>query len=391
MMIVVKDLSAGYSKVVISGVSFRVEKGEVVGIIGPNGSGKSTLLKTISALLKPVRGVVYLDGKNVHEMSPSKLSKAMAITTTERPDVGFLTGFEVVSLGRYPYTDAFGRLNERDVEVIMESLRLVNAEHLANKPFFEMSDGERQKILIARALAQEPRVLILDEPTSFLDAKHRIEISLLLRRIAIEKGIAVILTTHDLELALRVCDRIVMVKNGRIVTEIKPEDLNCEEITNLYELDLAEFDPILGTFEVKCEGKPLVHLVCGGGSGAKVMRVLARKGIPFTTGVIHENDIDCYVARRCAFEVVVERAFDEIREDSFKKALVLVKRIGIVLDTGFPIGKLNVKNLELLEQAESSYSLRGDDELNRLGIEAKSVDLSEFIKSLQKNRDYFGD
>ncbi len=381
-MIVVKDVSAGYSKVVISGVSFEVRRGEVLGIIGPNGSGKSTLLKTISALIKPFEGVVYLNGKSVHEMKPSELSREMAITTTERPDVGFLTGFEVVSLGRYPYTDALGRLSERDVEVIMESLRLVNAEHLANKLFSEMSDGERQKILIARALAQEPKVLILDEPTSFLDAKHRIEISILLRRIAVEKGIAVIITTHDLELALRTCDRIVMVRNGRVVEILTPEDLDSEKVNDLYELKVAEFDPILGTFEVRCEGRPVVHIVCGGGTGVGIMRALVRKGIPFTVGVVHENDVDYYVGRRCAVEVVAEKAFNEITENTFNRALELVENVKLVLDTGFPVGEMNEKNLELLKHARSLYSFRTVSELRRLGIKAIPIDLLTLLKLL---------
>ncbi len=380
MMLKVNKLSAGYSNAVLAEVDLNVERGEILGIIGPNGSGKSTLLKTISAILKPMGGVVYLDGKNVHKLKPSELAKELAITITERSDVGFLTGFEVVSLGRYPYTDAFGRLSERDVEIIMDSLRLVSAEYLADKPFSEMSDGEKQKIMIARALAQQPKALLLDEPTSFLDAKHRVEIPLILRRIANEKGIAIVLTTHDIELAIRICDRIVMVKNGRIVTEGYAEDLDSEIVEELYGISVAEFDPFLGTFELKGEGRAKIHVVCGGGTGAGVMRFLAKNRIPFTAGVIHENDIDFYIAKHCAVEVVKERPYEEIRDETLEDAFRLVENCDLIIDTGFPIGKINARNLELLRTAKRVYSLRNKKELEKIGLDAEIVKMTDLLK-----------
>ncbi len=380
MMLEVSKLSAGYSNAVLAGIDLNVERGEILGIIGPNGSGKSTLLKTISAILKPMNGVVYLDGKNVHKLKPSELAKELAITTTNRSDVGFLTGFEVVSLGRYPYTDAFGRLSERDVEIVMEALRLVNAEYLADKPFSEMSDGEKQKIMIARALAQQPKVLLLDEPTSFLDAKHRVEIPLILRRIANEKGIAIVLTTHDIELAVRICDRIVMVKDGRVVAEGYAEDLDSEIVKELYGIGVAEFDPFLGTFELKGEGRAKIHVVCGGGSGARVMRLLTKNRIPFTAGVIHENDIDFYIAKHCAVGVVKERPYEEIRDETLEDAFRLVENCDLVVDTGFPIGKINARNLEVLRTAKRVYSLRSKKELEKIDLDAEVIRMADLLK-----------
>ncbi len=379
-MLRVCGVSAGYSSEVLKGVSLVVEEGEVLGIVGPNGSGKSTLLRTISAVLKPTRGVVYVNGRDVHRLKPSELAKVLAITSTERQDVGFLTGFEVVGLGRYPYTDVFGRMRREDVDVVMEALRLVNAEYLANKPFSEMSDGEKQKIMIARALAQQPKVLLLDEPTSFLDAKHRIEIPMIIRRIANEKGVAIVLTTHDIELAVRVCDRIAMIKDGKLVAEMYAEDLDSDLLRELYGIEAAEFDPYLGTFELKCGGSAKVHVVCGGGSGSRLMRLLAKNGIPFTSGVIHENDVDFRVAKHCAVEVVGEKPYEEIGEKSFKRALELVKRCDVVVDTGFPIGKINERNLEILMSAKRVYSFRSEEELRSIGLNAEVVSMSDLLK-----------
>ncbi len=380
------ELSVGYTSEVLRNVFLKARAGEILGILGPNGSGKTTLLKTLAANLKPLKGVVYVESRKIHEIKPIELAKLLSITLTERVDAGFLTGFEVVSLGRYPYVDAFGRLNNADVNAVREALKLVNAENLANKLFSEMSDGERQKIMIARALAQQPRIMLLDEPTSFLDAKHKVEIMLLLRRIANEKGIAIVLTTHDIELALRVCDRVVMIRNGKIVVEGHPEEAISEDVVrDVYEIGSARFDPSIGSFEItgRKDTDAKVHIVCGGGSGANVMRLLAKKGVPFTAGVVHEGDVDCCVARLIAAKAVCEEPYTEIGERAFERALKLAKISDLVIDTGFIVGSINRRNLELLNSSSNVISLRSKDELRKLGIDAKSIgSVGQLLKEL---------
>ncbi len=342
----------------LSDFSFKVERGEIVGILGPNGCGKSTLLKTLANILRPISGTAYIDGKEIFKLKPSELAKKMSIMLTERSDVGYLTAFDVVALGRHPHSGIFGRLNERDVEVVLECLRIVNAEHLADRLFFEMSDGERQKVLIARALAQEPEVMLLDEPTSFLDAKHKVELMLLLRKIASEKEVAVVLTTHDVELALRICDRVVLVGNGKIVREGSPEDvLTAENLSRAYGLSSAYFDACIGSFEIRNCSNAKVHVVCGGGSGSKLMRFLSKKGIGFTAGILHENDVDFVIARCLANAVVGEKPYERISDESFRKAAELIKG-KIIIDTAFPVGELNRRNLDLLELGDRVLSFR---------------------------------
>ncbi len=336
----------------------KIEKGEVLGILGPNGCGKSTLLKTLADILKPIVGAVLIDEKEVSGMSSSELAKKMSVMFTERGDLGFLTAFDVVALGRYPYLDHFGRLSDRDAEIIMDCLKIVNAEHLAKRFFFEMSDGEKQKILIARALAQEPEIMLLDEPTSFLDARHKIEIMLLLRRIAIEKEVSIILTTHDIEMALRICDRVVLVGNGRVVYEGIPEEvLTAENLSSVYGFNTAHFDAAIGSFEIKNANNTRLHIVCGAGTGAKLMRFLVKKGIGFTAGVLHENDIDCVIARSVAKEVVVEKPFEPISYNTFKKAVELAEG-RIIVDTAFPVGEFNERNFELFEVGSKVLTFR---------------------------------
>ena len=368
------DLSVGYSKAILIDLNFSVRKGEILGVLGPNGSGKSTLLKTLMRALSPLSGRVYINSSDIYSFKPSELAKKMSVMLTERSDAGFLTGFEVVALGRYPYVDAFGRLSQQDREIISECLRLVNAEHLGDRLFSEMSDGEKQKILIARALAQEPEVILMDEPTSFLDARHKIEIMLLLRRIASEKKVAIVLTTHDIELALRICDRVMLVRDGKVVAEGIPEEtLSSDVLCSVYGVESASFEIELGSFEIRRNGgESRVHVVCGGGSGANIMRFLAKKNIPFTAGIVHTSDVDYVVARSTAADIVSEMAYTTISDQNFERAKKLV-RGKIIIDTGFPVGEINQRNLELFDYAKSVLSFRSQEELEKLRIEAHQM------------------
>ncbi len=368
------NLSVGYSKPVLSDISFEVKKGEIIGILGPNGSGKSTLLRTLATNLKPIKGAVFIEKYDIFKFSPKDLARKMSVMLTDKVDCGFLTGFEVVSLGRYPYINAFGRLREKDIEVVEECLRIVNAENLSNRLFFEMSDGERQKILIARALAQEPEVMLMDEPTSFLDAKHKIEIMLLLRKIATEKSVAIVLTTHDVELALRVCDKVILLRGGRIIAEGPPEDVLTPEILrDVYGVDYAKFESSLGSFEIQNSNSKIdVHVVCGGGSGANVMRFLSKKGVGFSVGVIHANDVDFVVARNLSSEVIFEKPYRKISRNKIKEVINLIAG-KTVIDTGFPIGEMNELNLEILRAADRVLSFRCKDELEEFGIDTECI------------------
>ncbi|RLI77028.1 ABC transporter ATP-binding protein [Archaeoglobales archaeon] len=282
--------------------------------------------------------------------------------------------------------DAFGRLERHDVDVIDETLKTVNASYLSNKPFSEMSDGERQKILIARALAQEPEIILMDEPTSFLDAKHKIEVMLLLRKIANEKGVAIVLTTHDIELSLRICDKVILVKNGKIFAKGLPEEiLTVKTLETVYGTSSASFEASLGTFELCRENRNVnLHIVCGGGTGVNLMRFLAKKGVGFTAGVIHSNDIDFIVARNTASIVIHEEPYRKIGRDRIKRAIELVEG-KVVVDTGFPIGDTNAENLELLKRSSRILSFRSYDELKKLGLDSIRVkSISDVLKEVGK-------
>ena len=362
-MLKTANLSVGYGNyTVVKDVNLDINEGEILCIIGPNGAGKSTLLKTIATYLKPQNGVVYLDGKRIHDLKPKDLAKEMAVVLTERVNPGNMTGFDIVAIGRHPYTDLFGRLSKDDKKIIIESAREVNAEYLLEKNFFEMSDGERQKIMIARALAQEPKVLILDEPTSFLDAKHKIELTLLMRKLADEKNLAIVVTLHDIELALRIADKMALIKDHNVIAYGYPENVMKKEIVNnLYNLENANYSEVIGYFELKnnINGKikdnknnKKIFVICGGGSGANVLRYLVKNRYDVVVGVLHKNDTDYFIAKPMELTIVEEEAYNKISKNSFGRALDELKYSDVVIYTDFPVGEMNKLNMQLIEEAK---------------------------------------
>ncbi len=209
------SLSIGYdSKTVASDINVTLSEGDIIALVGPNGAGKSTLFKTFSTHIKPVGGKIDLFGKDLMSYSPKERAKLLGIVLTERPDDMFLKVFDVVAAGRYPYTGMFGKLDETDENEIKVSLELVGVNHLADRVFNTLSDGEKQKVMIAKAIAQNTPIIILDEPTAFLDYPSKIELFSLLKKLAKEQNKAILFSSHDLELLLRYTDNLwIMAKN----------------------------------------------------------------------------------------------------------------------------------------------------------------------------------
>ena len=221
-----KALQVGYGrKVVVEDVNLAVRPGEVLTLIGPNGSGKSTILKTITAQLEKLGGVVYLDGKPQDKLSREEVARTMSLVNTQRLHPEWMTCREMVSMGRYPYTGRLGILSEHDWVKTDQAIKLVHAEDIAEENFNEISDGQRQRIMLARALCQEPEVLVLYEPTSFLDIQFKMDILATIRRAAKEDGVSVILSLHELELASAISDHVACVGGGRIQSVGTPEEI----------------------------------------------------------------------------------------------------------------------------------------------------------------------
>lgn len=209
------SLSIGYdNKTVVSDINVTLNEGDIIALVGPNGAGKSTLFKTFSTHIKPVGGKIELFGKDLNSYSPKERAKLLGIVLTERPDDMFLKVFDVVAAGRYPYTGMFGKLNEKDENEIKVSLELVGVNNLIDRVFNTLSDGEKQKVMIAKAIAQNTPIIMLDEPTAFLDYPSKIELFSLLKKLAKEQKKAILFSSHDLELLLRYTDNLwIIAKN----------------------------------------------------------------------------------------------------------------------------------------------------------------------------------
>lgn len=246
----IKDLCAGYNdRIIIGNANAGINKGEIISLTGPNGSGKSTLLKTISGELSPISGTVYIGRDDIKEISLKELSKKLSIVNTERVRPALMTAMEVVLLGRLPYSNGFGILNENDRAAARAACELMKITSFSEKPFENLSDGQKQRTLIARAICQEPDYLIMDEPTSYLDIRYRLELMDVIRQLA-SRGITVIMSLHEIELALDVSDRLLLVYDNGEVRFIKPEEAIREEVLKkLYDLSDEMYDKIKVQFE----------------------------------------------------------------------------------------------------------------------------------------------
>lgn len=216
--------------------------------MGQNGAGKSTLIKTITGEIPPLKGEIRIEGKSLHDYTRKQLARKIALVTTDPVQAGGLTVRELVGLGRQPHTGFFGRLSDDDNNAVADAMRQVGISHKADDYIANLSDGERQKALIARALAQDTDIIILDEPFSFLDVASRVEILALLIDSARKKKISILFSSHDVAQALRMADKIILFSNDRIITESPEKLIKSGEINNLFTDRNVTFDPIQNDF-----------------------------------------------------------------------------------------------------------------------------------------------
>lgn len=254
------DLTIGYRnkkavvKVVSKDLNLHLRRGELVCLIGPNGSGKSTLIRTLTGIQPPLSGEVFLCNRRIGEFRPDEKARTLSVVLTSQVQAGYLTAFDIVALGRFPYTNWAGNLAESDRNIVLSALASVGAADLTGRFIHEMSDGERQKVMIARALAQDPEMMVLDEPTAFLDLPHKIETMRILRLVAQKTKKSILLSTHDLNLAIRCADQLWIIdRNGSMISGI-PEDLVLSGIFgSAFEIDGVHFDAVRGEFTIPVE------------------------------------------------------------------------------------------------------------------------------------------
>lgn len=356
-----EGLAVGYNRqILISDICIKLERGKILTLIGPNGSGKSTILKSITRHLTPITGEIFIGEHSINRMDRKQLARQLSVVLTERIRPELMTCGELVASGRYPYTDSFGRLTDADKRIVKDALARVHAQELYDREFTAISDGQRQRIMLARALAQEPEIMVLDEPTSYLDIRHKIELLDILSDMARNRNITIIMSLHEIDLAYKISDTIAFVKGDHIAAIGSPDDiLDDEAVKQLYSIGNGSYNALLGCTELKRpEGAPRAFVIGGAGKGIPVYRALQKRGIPFAAGILFENDIDCPVATALSENIVTAKAFCPITEAEIDAAKKLISNCEIVIDSGCSTGDMNRANDLLRRFAGEKLSRR---------------------------------
>jgi len=358
------ELTVGYDgEPVLRNVNLTAARGQFIALVGPNGSGKSTLVRALSRVLRPISGRAMLDAVDIYEMTANELARRLAVVAQDYTVAFDFAVRDIVLMGRAPHLSRFGVERPQDYKIAEEAMGLTHTLVFADRPITSLSGGERQRCMIARALAQQPSVLLLDEPIAHLDINHQIEILDLARRLTTERGLATIVVLHDLNLASQYCDQLVLVSQGKVVAEGKPQDVVTEaRIRVAYGTDVhVRQHPTTGrpyvtlVSRLPVQAPPTrhttIHLICGAGTGARLMRRLGEMGFAVSVGVVNVADSDQIEAEALDLRRVEEAPFSPITEETHRLNLEMARDADTVLVTGIPVGDGNLRNLEAAVKA----------------------------------------
>ena len=346
---------------ILENVNFTVNEGDFVGIVGPNGSGKTTLLKSISRTLKPLTGTILLDKTDIYSIKSVDLAKQMAIVPQES-NIGFsFTALDIVLMGRNPHMKRFQMESESDLNIVRKAMHRTNTWHLADRPINELSGGEKQRVIIARALAQEPKVLLLDEPLTHLDMINQLEIMDLVKELCTAERLIVLTVIHDLNLAARYCSSILLLKGAKIFAAGPVENvLTSENIKAVFHVDAIVKKSLVtnSLFVIPLTPQKLstprncaIHIVGGAGTGTTVMKALVDEGYEVTAGVLNMLDTDYETAELLKIPTVSEAPFSPITEQSERLLSEMISKSAIIVVTSVPFGYGNLSNLETVLSA----------------------------------------
>lgn len=364
------QLDVGYQdSVIVGNVEVELQQGQILCLMGPNGSGKSTIIKTITQHIKKLGGKVFIGEKDIEKLSNLEQAKKMSVVLTDRIAPHLMTAEEIVATGRYPHTNKFGKMTEDDHLAVDDAIKIVGGETLKHKDFLSLSDGEKQRIMIARAICQEADVMILDEPTSFLDIKYKIDLLGILRTLARDRNKIIILSLHELDLIPKIADKIVLILDKDNYLYGTPEEIISDSsICKAFDIKKGSYNTLLGNIELERQNTSSKIFVIGGdGKGIPVYRLLNKYEITFNAGILFENDLDTPIARALSIEHLSQKSFEAIGDKIFKEAKLLIEKSEIIIDCGASFAGINSKNLDLIKHA---------------------INLDKTILSLQERQEY---
>ncbi len=354
-------------------------------MIGPNSSGKTTLLKILDGIFEPERGNVFLCERDLRKLSRAEIARQIAVVPQEMEVPFSFTVGEIVLMGRSPYLGRFSWEKKKDLDVAREGMVLTDVLHLEKRPFFALSQGEKQRVLMARALAQEPKIILLDEPTSHLDINHQVELNELIRRLNDEKGLSVLNISHDLNFAAEYSHRMVLLHQGTIFAAGRPEDvITVENIRRVYETTvLVERNPLSGAPRVipigrAKEGAPkkgTIHVICGAGSGMDSARRLLLRGYRISMGVLNVGDSDYKMGKTLGLPMAWEHPFAPISAEAYARNQELISGADLIVVEKFLVGRGNLLNLkgalEGLRKGKKVVVMENDLEYDFTGGDAR--------------------
>ncbi|MDD4504579.1 MAG: heme ABC transporter ATP-binding protein, partial [Clostridiaceae bacterium] len=340
----VEKLSFRYElKKVLEQVDINVKKGSFFCLVGPNGSGKSTLLRVISAALKPQKGVVYFEGRNINDMKNRSIAKMLSFVPQNTSLEFDFKVYDVVLMGRYPYVNKLKGETREDLEIAEKAMEYTNTTHLRDRSFMELSGGERQRVILAQALAQDTDILILDEPVSHLDLQHQVEILNLIKKMCVDRKLTAITVLHDLNLASAYSDYIVMIKEGEVKRQGTPfETLTTSNIKEIFDTDVyVSVSPVGNKPYIYALTRPnvekkgiRVHVICGGGSGSNIIGTLFSEGFDLSSGVLTIGDLDWKISKENDVQIAEEVPFVGISEEAYAKNKELAAGADAIVLTG---------------------------------------------------------
>lgn len=369
VMLKFESVHTGYgNKKVIKGFTADIKKGDFVGLIGSNGTGKSTLLKCLSGLLPITGGKIYVKGIDNATLKQRERSRVVAVVPQSfNIDYDFSAG-DIVLMGRNPYLGYRDKESDKDYAIVEKAMVLTKTIDFKDRRFNELSGGEKQRVIIARAIAQQPDIILLDEPTSALDVHHQIEVMELIDKLNCEDDMTVVAVLHDINLASRYCKRLIMIQGGRVVADGPPCDVVIEKnLKQLYNMKMLirensvfEKPEIVPIRVLECEERQKtlhIHVICGGSGASKIVEELDDLGHQVTAGVLNEGSDDWLVCKSLNLDIVEERPFTTISMEKQQENLKMMETADIVLVADVPFGHGNVNNLEGLQDLNAEIYL----------------------------------
>ncbi len=345
---------------VLRDVTFEVHRGDLVVILGPNGAGKTTLLRTIARVVQLKTGAVLLDGKDLASFATPQLMRHLSVVPqTERAAFSF-TVLDIVFMGRTPHLPPLASLSPRDWKAVREAMDATNTWHLRDRLFTELSGGEQRRVLLAKALAQEPQLLLLDEPTANLDLHYQLEVVELVQRLNRETALTVLAVLHDLNIASLLGKRFILMREGRLFAMGDADEvLTVQNIQQVYGVPVViNRNPLTGKPVIVLTERRIpvargvcVHVVCGGGTGGEVMAMLVAAGCQVTVGALNRGDSDYEAAQLSGIPVAEEQPFMPISQEALAQTKRFISEADVVVLTEVPFGWGNLANLQAILDA----------------------------------------